>query len=188
MLTLTRRQQFFIGFALVALMLTTRGHHFPSIKHWLPTASWAIFFLAGVYLRPIIMLPVLFGVAAAIDYFAITVGGVSAFCVSPAYIALVPAYGALWLAGRWYARHAQLTFATLLPLVTAVLVGTALCELISSGSFYFFSGRFAEPTISEFAQRFAHYFPNDLRSVGFWVGAAALVHAAIATARARVSA
>lgn len=183
MAILSNRHQLAVGALLFVLLAATRGHHFPTLTHLLPSASWAVFFLAGVYLRPAWTLPALLGVAGLLDYAAIAWGGVGDFCVSPAYVALLPAYGALWLAGRWYTGRHRLKPATLLALGAAVLVGTAVCELVSSGGFYFFSGRFAAPTLLDFAERFVVYFPRSLQSVLFWVVVAALMHTAILTLR-----
>ena len=99
MLNLTARQQIAIGLALVLMMLLTRSHHWAGI-HWLPDASWAIFFLLGVYVRALWVVPVLIAASVVIDYVAITGGGVSDFCVSPAYWLLVPAYAVLFAGGH----------------------------------------------------------------------------------------
>ncbi len=95
MLTLSKRNQILIGLVLVALMVATGGHHYPAVRHMLPSASWAVFFLAGVYLRPV----------------------------------------------------------------------------------------FADPTLVEFAGRFAKYFPHAITSLAICVAAAALMHAASAATR-----
>ena len=47
---LQARTQWWIGTALAALMVATRGAHLPAL-HVLPPASWAVFFLAGALLR-----------------------------------------------------------------------------------------------------------------------------------------
>src|SRR3990172_1025216 len=153
MLTLSKRHQITMGIVLAILMIATRGHHFAIAKQILPSASWAVFFLAGVYLRPTWVLAGLFGLASFLDFAAIGWAGVSDYCMSPAYVALIPAYGALWLAGRWYAGRYTFKLATLLPLAAAALAGIAISEVISSGSFYFFSGRFAETTFAGFGAR-----------------------------------
>lgn len=70
MLSLTSRQQLAIGIALALLMALTRSHHW-AMLHALPDASWAIFFLAGVYLRPLWVVPGLMLEAALVD-FAVT--------------------------------------------------------------------------------------------------------------------
>ncbi|HYM48428.1 MAG TPA: hypothetical protein VES91_08090 [Burkholderiaceae bacterium] len=184
MLKLSVRQQFAIGIALVALMVVTRGYHVPTLKNLLPGASWAVFFLAGLYLRPAWVLAGLLGLAALLDFAAVNWQGVSDFCVSPAYIALIPAYGALWFGGRLFAnRYYSVKPVALLWLGASVLLSTIVCELISSGAFYFFSGRFAETTFVEFAGRLAKYFPSSLISMAFWVGIAALIHGAVVTVR-----
>lgn len=183
MLVLAPRTQRGIGLMLIALVAATRGHHF-EILHHLPSASWAAFFLAGVYLRPRWAFPLLLAEAALLDVWAVTWGGVSNFCVSPAYGFLLPAYGTLWFAGRWYAGRHRETAATLFPLMVSVLAGAAICELISSGSFYFLSGRFQETTVAEFAARLPRYFPRALSSLLFYVAVSALVHAGIRAASA----
>lgn len=181
MLGLASRAQIIVGVALAVLIAATRGHHFETLHH-LPTASWAAFFLAGVYLRPLWVFPALLAEAAALDVAAVTWGGVSNFCVSPAYGFLLPAYGALWYAGRWYASQHRDTMATLFPLMVSILIGTAVCELVSSGSFYVLSGRFEQTSVVAFVGRFAEYFPRSLTSLLFYVGVAGVIHA---TCRAR---
>lgn len=179
--TLSTRNQVLIGLVLATLMAVTRGQHFASLGH-MPGASWAVFFLAGVYLRPSLALPAFLAEAALIDFVAITWGGVSNFCISPAYAALLPAYGGLWLAGRWYAKRLQLRADTLVPLGASLLVGGIACELISSGSFYLFSGRFAAQTLSGFELRLAHYMPFDLASLFLYAGLAAVTHVVVTLA------
>jgi hypothetical protein len=167
----------------------SRSDHFAGeLQLHLPDASAAVFFLAGVYLRPMWIAAALLVEAALIDYTAIAVGGVSSFCTSPAYGFLLPAYGALWLAGRWYAktpnkevRH-RFAFSTLLPLAASVVIGGVVSELFSSGGFYFFSGRF-EPNVAEFGARIARYFPSSLSTLAFYVAVAAIVHAALGAVR-----
>jgi hypothetical protein len=122
-------------------------------------------------------LPALFAEAAFLDFAAVTWGGDSGFCVSRAYGFLLPAYGSLWFAGRWYAGRRRDAIATLLPLTCSVLVGSAVCELISSGSFYFLSGRYERTSVAEFGSRLVTYYPRSLSSLMFYVGMAAAVHA-----------
>ncbi len=176
MLNPSSRARLLIGLGLVALVAATRSHHFAT-PYNLPDASWAVFFLAGVYLRSPWLLAGLLAEAALVDFAAVTLGGVSSFCVSPAYVFLLPAYSALWLAGRWYAGHHRFAWSTLLPLVGALLLGTVACELLSSGGFYLFSGRFADTSLSGFGARLVTYLPGSLQSVAFYVAPAALVHA-----------
>lgn len=185
MLTLSNRNQILVGVLLALLLAVTRGDHFAS-WHSLPGASWAVFFLAGVYLRPRWVLAALLAFAWTLDFtphlfggvdLATLIGGGQAFCVTPAYFLLWPAYAALWFAGRWYASRHRFAIATLLPLTGAALGGAMICELISSGGFYWFSGRFTDPTLVTFADRLTTYFPGYLQSLGFYLGIAVVIHA-----------
>ncbi|MPS48186.1 hypothetical protein [Methylobacillus sp.] len=175
MLTLNKNYQIMIGLVLAALLIVTRGHHFAAINH-LPSASWAVFFLAGVYLRPVWVFPALFGLAAALDFAAVTWGGVDGFCTSPAYGFLIPAYGTLWLGGRWFAKHYQFAFKSIATLAATVVASSFVCHLFSSGGFYFFSGRYVDPTLAEFLPRIAKHYPSSLGTLAFYVATAAIIH------------
>lgn len=175
MLNLSIRNQIIIGLVLVLLMSATRGHHFATLEH-LPGASWAVFFLAGLYLRSIWTLPGLLALTWLLDYASFTWGGSSGFCLTQAYVFLLPAYSALWFSGHWYANRYRFEWQTLMPLVAAVLVGSVVCELFSSGGFYFFSGRFVDTSFAEFGGRLMKYYPSYLQSLAFYVGIAAVLH------------
>tara|TARA_R110001583_G_scaffold107837_1_gene256524 strand:+ start:721 stop:1302 length:582 start_codon:yes stop_codon:yes gene_type:complete len=178
MLTLSNRHQFIIAFILIAVMAITRGHHFASLSH-LPSATLALFFLAGLYLSGKWMFGVLLAEAVVLDYLAITFGGVSSFCISPAYALLLPAYGSLYLAGRWYKQHYQFNVSTLLPLSASLIIATAISKVFSSGGFYVFSGRYAEPTLIEFGHRFIKYYPSSLSNLAFYIAIAIICHVLI---------
>lgn len=178
MLTLSKRYQFIIGFILIAIMAITRGHHFASLNH-LPSATLALFFLAGLYLSAKSMFGVLLAEAVLLDYLAITFGGVSSFCVSPAYVLLLPAYGTLYLAGRWYKQRYQFHWSTLLLLSASLIIATAISKVFSSGGFYIFSGRYAEPTLVEFGHRFMKYYPSSLSNLVFYIAIAIICHVLI---------
>ncbi len=172
--------------ALSVLMWVTRGNHFISAAH-LPDASWAIFFLLGFRFCQRLLLPLFLLQAAAIDYLAITQFGASDFCVTPAYPFLVPAYGALWLAGRWSARRFQPDVRHLPQLAATALAATFACELVSSGSFYFLGGRFEDTSLREFGARLVQFFPGDLGGVALYLGCAALIRLALAGGRGHAS-
>lgn len=179
MLTLSKNNQIIVGVVLATLVILTRGHHFASINN-LPSASLAVFFLAGLYLRPTWVFAGLLALCAGLDFSAITYSGVSSFCVTPAYAFLLPAYGTMWFAGRWFAKQYSFSFNALLPLVGSVAIAASMSELFSSGGFYFFGGRYSNPTIAEFLPRLEKYFPHQLEGIAFWLGVALLVHIAFA--------
>ncbi len=176
-MSLSPRMQLIIGIVLATLLVLTRSQHFADLHH-LPGASWAVFFLAGVYIQSRWGLAAFFGIAFSLD-FSVYMSGVNISCFTPAYGMLLPAYASLWMAGRWYAKQHDLTFSHLLLLGGAVLVGTFSCELFSSGGFYLFSGKF-EPSFSEFAGRLVQYYPSYLGSTALYVTVAAMIHSIIA--------
>jgi hypothetical protein len=177
MLTLSKSNQAIISVVLAGLIIATRGHHFASINA-LPSASLAVFFLAGLYLRPALTFPALLALCAGLDFYSITFAGTSSFCVTPAYGFLLPAYGTMWLAGRWFAKRYSFSTSAALPLVGSVAVAAFISELFSSGGFYFFGGRYPDPTLAEFLPRIQKYFPHQLENLGFWLGVALVTHVA----------
>lgn len=175
MLTLSKQNSIIFASLLSLAMWATRGQHVATLTH-LPDASWAIFFLLGIYFRNRLLLPLFLAQAALADFLAVTQFGVSNYCLTPAYPFLIPAYSALWFAGRWFAMHNRTSLQGLAQLLFATAVGTAMCELISSGSFYFLGGRFEGTSLSGFSQMLVQYFPSDLGNVMLYVGAAAAIH------------
>ena len=122
---ITTKQQFVLLALFALLMAATRFHHFGSAL-FLPDASLAVFFLAGFYLSGVMALAVLLLEAGLIDYLAITMGGVSDWCVTPAYWFLIPTYACLWCGGRWYAGRRRRVWSTLLPLIGTLLFSVSL--------------------------------------------------------------
>jgi hypothetical protein len=163
------RSALFAAAALAALMGLTRFHHFGSSLN-LPDASLAVFFLVGLVLAGRWFVPFV-ALAAAIDYAAIGWGGVSDYCVTPAYAFLLPTYAAMTFGGMWARRAAALGLADLPRMALAALLSTALAFVISNGSFYFFSGNFGGLGLSEYVARTAHYFLPYLGWALFYVAA-----------------
>lgn len=177
-----RRQTstYMIGLALAALMALTRYGHFGSAVS-LPDATLAVFFLAGFYL-PAWVFPALLIEAAGIDFLATTVGGVSDWCITPAYSFLALTYGAVWLAGRWYSKRHALAWRSLLPFAGSAVAAVLVAFLTSNASFYLFAGYFGEMSASEYASRVAQYLPGYMQSALLWLSIAAVVHVLLALA------
>jgi vacuolar-type H+-ATPase subunit I/STV1 len=166
---------------LSGLMLLTRGAHFSGINA-LPEASWMIFMVAGTLL-PMWSFAWFMGLAIGIDAYAFTFGGVPGTCLSIAYAMLIPAYASMWAAGRLVKPYFNGSFVSQGSFFGAALIGTAVCELISSGSFYLWSGLF-EPTWAEFVAREIQYAPAAFASSAFWAVAfiaGAMVYRAFAS-------
>ena len=173
---LLRLDQWIIFGILALLMLATRNNHFASL-HALPGASWAVFFIAGFYLQPKWVLAALMAMAGAVDLQVYLSGAGSEFCFTRSYVFLLPAYAAMWFGGRWYRAHHQLAMSNLPTLALSVFASSAVCELLSGGSFYFLSAQIENPSLmGYFMDNFLVYFPDYLSSVVFYVVAALLVH------------
>ena len=142
---------------LIALMAATRMHHFGTSLH-LPDASLAVFLLAGFLLASPLLFGALFLEAVALDYVAITQLGVDNYCVTPAYWFLLPTYAVLWFAGRYVAHNNQDNLRGLGLFAAISLLAVNVAFVISNGSFYLFSGKFAEMGIAEYASRMTQYY------------------------------
>lgn len=132
--------------ALAGLMIATRGGHLPA---WLPLAdaSMAVFFLLGLAWPSRAAFAAFIALVVALDAVAVTLGGVSDFCITVAYSFLLPAYGVLWWGGR-QARGRSLPAA----LGLATVAGTA-SFLVSNGAFYWLGGRYPDPHVAEYLAR-----------------------------------
>lgn len=161
---------------LVALVAATRSHHFDSLTH-LPDASLAAFLLAGIFL-PVAAFPILLLVAGLSDYFAFNYAGVSDWCFSPAYWFLIPTYAVMWYAGRFYKARHSMTWQGLSLFAGTSMLATSAAFLISSGSFFLFSGRFADMSALEYAASVAKYYPQYLIGALAYLAVAAVVQVA----------
>ena len=106
-------------------------------------------------------------IAVVIDAYAFTFGGVPGTCLSFAYSMLIPAYFSMWIAGHLSKPYLKGDLPGFAVFFGFALLGTAFCELISSGSFYLWSGSF-EPTLSEFMSRELKYAPVAFSSSAYW--------------------
>jgi hypothetical protein len=151
-----------IAAGLMLAMAATRFNHFGSAFS-LPDASWAVFFLGGLYLArytraSIAVFIALLLEAGLMDYFVTTVQGVSDWCITPAYWFLIPTYGSLWFVGRWFALHHTMEGKGLVWLAVLAWAANSFAFLLSNASFYLFSGRVNEMAATEYASRVAEYY------------------------------
>lgn len=151
--------------ALSLVLAITRGK-LQIYSIFFPDASWAIFFLAGLWLnntghKAFILLIIQ---AVLIDYLVITSHGTNFFdhyCMSPAYIFLVPSYFCLWLGGKWLASRSTglgVSFATLGYAAIAMSASEGLCYILTNGSFYWLSSHVPQP----------RNFPAWVTNLGEW--------------------
>ena len=172
MFTLTKNQTWLVASALLLILIITRAHFLTHIQD----ASWAVFFLLGFYVRKAIAFPIFWLVAFAVDLLVIESKGGQSYCFTISYPFLIPAYASLWLAGRWFARHYSENLRGFIYFVIAAVVGITACDIISSGGFYWFSGRFDDVNMSEFAGRIARFLPMFMKTTLIYLAIAAFVH------------
>jgi hypothetical protein len=147
-----------LALSLLAMLALTRSGHFGTTLS-LPDATLAVLFLLGLWCRPALWLGAALATAAVIDVVAVR-GGVSSYCVTPAYAALTLAYAAPWLAGRLLAPRAGRGTWAFVPVATAALAAAALVAfLVSNASFFLWSGYFAALPVARYAAGVARYLP-----------------------------
>jgi hypothetical protein len=153
-----KERRWILGF-LALLMAFTRFHHEGSAVS-LPDASLAVFFLAGMFLSSPRLFVLLLAEALLIDIVAIAGFGVDGYCLSPAYVFLIPTYGAMWLAGQWCSRQSHRNWAVYGSMLAgSLLVSASVAFLISSFSFFWFSGKVSSIGQFDYAESLAgQYF------------------------------
>lgn len=150
-------------FSLMMLMALTRSDHFGSAIS-LPDASLAAFYLAGIFSGGIMSLGILLAEAALLDYVAITHFNVSDYCISPAYVFLIPTYASVFFAGLLSKKYTSFKASDVSIQFALLLVATSIAFFISNGSFYWLSDKFPDLSIVEYAQRVAKYYPAYVSS------------------------
>ena len=165
---------------LAVAMLATRLHHFAAV----PDASWAVFFIAGFYLCGWgrWAFPLLMALAVAIDYAVITGQGIafwSHYCMSTAYLFLLPAYAAPWLGGSWLRKHYEGPgLRELGMLAGSSVLAASLCFLLSNGSFYWISANVPARSFGGWLANMGDWYLSYLGTTLVYVGVAAVLHVA----------
>lgn len=176
MLNFVGRRYWVIAAALALLMSVTRLGHFGELSGP-PDASWAVFLLGGLWLRDGKLFPAYFVLGWLIDLGAFALG-TPTDCYSPAYLMLIPAYGALWMAGRWLGQGFSVPRATM-----AVLGGGVACFALANLGMFWFAPSPTATTITAYAAAVAGYLPGYLLTLSVYV-TLALAAAALWSARA----
>jgi hypothetical protein len=165
-------RQMLIATAIAFFMLLTRGSHvFTAVS--LPDASLALFLLGGLYLRRAGWFAAFFVLATVIDFGAAAFDPAQGFCLTNGYWGLIPAYGAMWLGGLWLSKQADAFAASNLATYSLVsLLTTFIAFVVSTQTYYLFSGRFPAQGIIESMKHGWEYLPN-------WMGFSAMYFAII---------
>jgi hypothetical protein len=161
---------------LTLLMLATRTHHFSSFNQ-LPSASIAIFFLAGMYLRNIKMFWFFYILSVIIDLASSYYRGQFGDCITTSYPALVLSYGAMFTAGfytkpDWQASAWQIN---IIKVTLALFFASSIAFFISNGSYYTLSGKFADLSWAEYGTRVDKYYFKSISNPTFYVISAIVI-------------
>ncbi|HLD08941.1 MAG TPA: hypothetical protein VJB68_02700 [Methylophilaceae bacterium] len=157
--TLPSAKHFGIAATIAFFMLLTRGSHVLTAVS-LPDASLVLFLLGGLFLKRAGWFAVFFVLATVIDFGAAALDPAQGFCLTNGYWGLIPAYGAMWLGGLWLSKR-QDAFA-LLPYAATGLITTLIAFVISTQTYYLFSGRFPNNGVLETMKYGWDYLPSYL--------------------------
>jgi hypothetical protein len=171
-----------IAAAIAFLMLLTRGSHVLNSVA-LPDASLALLLIGGLYLRKAAWFGLFIVLATAIDFGAAAVDSLQGFCLTAGYWGMLPTYAVMWLAGFWLSKQSN-RFDAFKYTVAGVL-STLMAFVISTQTYYLFSGRFPASGLIESMQHGWEYLPSymgftAMYLVAFWVLAKALPKLSVA--------
>jgi hypothetical protein len=170
-----------VAWLLGALMVLTRQCDFAGVAD----ASWAVFFLGGLYIGSSRIFALYMLLAVLVDYVVTQHLGVSSYCLSAAYPFLLPAYATLWWGGRWLARrwNPARPLGTLTLTAATLAVAVSVCFVISNGSFYWLAEQ--APTLAGWRENFSDWYGYFLAVPFAYVGAVLALSAAALTIRSR---
>ncbi len=169
-----QRSKLWLAAALAILMIITRSNYFD----WAtvpPSASLAIFFLVGFYLRSYRSFIAFAALAYACDYWVLIVGGEG--CFTSAYGFIFAGYFLLWRSAKWAGEQYGLgQFSDGIKVLVVALLSISGAFLISNGSFYAFSGNFSDLSLIDYSARVVGYYFTYLTDPLIYLGLAALFH------------
>lgn len=154
-------------FLIFFVMVLTRGSHVTSI-YSLADASLALFLIGGIYLKNIRFFIMFFMIALFIDFGVAALDPKLGFCLTNGYWGLVPSYAVLWISGYFLNRHNLIQkLSIFMPIVSVAIV---LSFIISTQSYYIFSGRFGSPSLTESILHGWEYLPQYFVSSFTYIG------------------
>lgn len=158
------KKNLLIVVGLAFFMLLTRGSHVLT-QIALPDASLVLFLLGGLWLGRTFWFIGLFLLASFIDFGAAALDPMQGFCLTDGYWGLIPSYAAMWLGGVWLSRQENPFRA--IPYWLVSMGTTWVAFIISTQTYYLFSGRFPAKGLIESMQHGWEYLPS-------WMGFSAM--------------
>lgn len=160
-----------IAAGIAFFMLLTRGSH-TLTPFELPDASLALFLIGGLLLRRAGWFAAFFVLATVIDFGAAAFDPAQGFCLTNGYWGLIPAYGAMWLGGLYLSKKDAFANKNIVSYGAVSMLTTFVAFVISTQTYYLFSGRFPAKGLIESLQHGWNYLPS-------WMGFAAMYFAII---------
>lgn len=169
-----------VFFLLTFLMIATRGNHFATFNS-LPSASTAVFFIAGMYLRKIKDFWFFYLLSIVIDLTSSYSRGQFGDCLTTSYPLLAFSYGAMFAAGYYVRANwtEQSVTSNIVKISLALFFASSVAFFISNGSYYVLSGKFVDLSWAEYASRVDKYFFKSISRPVFYIVAAIAIDWAI---------
>ena len=145
--------------AIIALMVMTRGSHFLTELNF-PDMSLILFLILGFFIPSLILLFALFFVGALIDFGSAVFDVTKGFCLTDGYWGLIPTYAILFYSG--YLLKKKNLYQHLNFYLPVLLVSITCAFIVSTNTYYIFSGRFGNPSFFESIMHGWNYYPEYL--------------------------
>ena len=161
---LAPKKHLLIAAAIAFFMLLTRGSH-TLTSFSLPDASLALFLLSGLMLGSNFntragWFAAFFILATLIDFGAAALDPTQGFCLTNGYWGLIPAYGAMWLGGLYLSKQDAFASKNIAVFSIVTLFTVFVAFVISTQTYYLFSGRFPAQGLIESMKHGWEYLPN----------------------------
>jgi hypothetical protein len=168
---LEMKKSIFIAAAIAFFMLLTRGSHV--LTHVaLPDASLVLFLLGGLLLKRWGWFVAFFGLATVIDFGAAAFDPAQGFCLTDGYWGLIPSYAAMWMGGLFLSNQDAFANKNIFTYAAVSMLTTFIAFVISTQTYYLFSGRFSAKGLIESLQHGWNYLPS-------WMGFSAMYFAVV---------
>jgi hypothetical protein len=160
-----------IAAALAFFMLLTRGSHVLTAVS-LPDASLVLFLLGGLWLKRAGWFAAFFVLATVIDFGAAAIDPAQGFCLTNGYWGLIPSYAAMWLGGVFLSNQDTFSNKNIVNYAVVGMFTTFVAFVISTQTYYLFSGRFPASGLIASLQHGWEYLPS-------WMGFSAMYFAIV---------
>ena len=155
---LKNKKLYIFGVVILTMLLTRGSHLLTSVS--LPDASFALFFISAILLKQPKWFILLFGFSTLVDIITLSLNSSYQISINFSYLGLLPSYGIMWLAGVWVGKQSNGLDAVKFSL--AAVASTLAAFVISTQTYYLFSGRFPNHSLVETMQYGWNYLPSYL--------------------------